>query len=74
MWKKEILISIHCNTSFIHSNSIFHQQLLKLTAMGGKALALWYFNSKSYSLLLHAALTEIRPEAGPTLHTKRLSA
>lgn len=74
MWRKEILISVHCNTSFIHSNSMFYQKLLRLTAVGGKALALWYFTSKSYSLLLHAALTEIRLEAGPALHTKRLSA
>ena len=82
MWRKESLISVHCNTSFLHSNSMFRQQLLRLTAMGGKALALWYFTCKgclgsgaeSYSLTLHAVLKEIRPGTGPILYRKRLSA
>lgn len=60
--RKEIPVSVHCNTSSIRSTSLFQQHLLTLTALAGKAPARCDFTSKgcfgsgaeSYSLLLQA--------------------
>lgn len=82
-WRKEILISVHCNTSFIHSNSMFPQQLLtEAYSHGWKSPSTLVFHFQRPLWIRSRKLLTVTPccskgnqtTLGPILYTKRLSA